>query len=463
MKYTVVLACAAIVTPHIVQAQPEPSFSGTEKAKIGDFWRESGRHIIQLPNTVDLKGPYVPRQTPEGSIWLKNYYTARGDSGKLAPTANPESQNAIQANWDAWIEARYAWDEWQAAIASWDQNQKFLQRQLPAPQAPGGKIPQQPGQMPIDLKELAGAPPEFVSAVMPKQYTTRFDDFAYTASDNPAVRRKYLYYRFSTGIMDGGTPMRGKTINELQPLFKKAGISDSELKVMAAVSLLEGGFDSINTYDTGYVSVGFIQFACLKGGAGSLGQVLLSMKQSSPAAFQKDFRNFGIDVTDQGDLVAVEISTLRETVGPDATISIINDKRLASVFVRAGRLSEPFKVAQIKVAKALYYPAEDTLTLKLGDKTHSAKVKEIFRTEAGLATLMDRKVNTGKYGDLLPIMENMMADYGFADIRELSKLEFQLIRALKWRKDYTSADYSLSKPRDLGITASRGGKGRGGG
>ncbi|MBX3113354.1 MAG: hypothetical protein KF836_02205 [Fimbriimonadaceae bacterium] len=464
VKYTVVLACAAFVAPQVIQAQAKPSFTNNEKLEISAFWGQTGRHIVQLPESAENKGPYEPRQTAEGSIWMRNYYTARGDAGKMVPTANPDGQNEIHAKWDAWIEAKYTWDEWQSTISCWDQNQKYLNRTLPAPQAPNGKTPDQPGPIPADLKTLAGDPPALVAPAMPKQYTTKFDDFLFTAPDNTKVRRKFLYYRFSNGIMDVGQPMRGKTIDDLRPLFTKAGISDSELKVMAAVSLLEGGFDSINTYDTGFVSVGFIQFASLKGGAGSLGQVLLDMKQQTPDAFQNDFRRFGLDVTDQGELVALDVLNLRETVGPEANFTIINDKRLASVFVRAGRLSEPFKIAQIRTAKSQYYPAEDTLTIKVGEKTQSAKVKDIFRTEAGLATLMDRKVNTGKYGDLVSIMEGYMADYGFSDIKELAKLEYQLTRAIKWRKDYTSAEYALSKPRDLGIAMSRGGgKGRGGG
>lgn len=453
VKTSIIVAAALTVVPYVVHAREQ--FTPIEKAEIAAFWSEPGRHIIQLPATAEKNGPYSPRLTPEGSTWLREYYSARGDTGKIIPTQDPKSTNSRQAQWDAWIDARYAWDEYQAALDCDARNEKYCGRPLDLAVKP---VPN-PGPCPADLKLLAGEPPAFVAAAMPREYITQFDDLQYRVMDNAPVRRKYAYYRFSDGIMDGGQAMRGKTIDELRPIFAKAGVSEIELKVMAAVSLLEGGFDSINTYDTGFVSVGFIQFASLREGGGSLGQVLLCMKTEYPKEFNSDFRRYGLDVTPDGKLVALELPNLAERVGPDANFLIIRDKRLASVFVRAGRRSEAFKICQIKTAKEMYYPADDVIQIPTGAGVTNARIGDIFRTEAGLATLMDRKVNTGKYGNLADLCSRYMSDYGFTEASELASLEFQLVRALKYRKDYLSPEYALSKPRDLGIVASRGGKG----
>ncbi len=453
VKTSIIVVAALTVVPFTVHAQRH--FSTEESNAVARFWSEPGRHIIQLPASAEKNGPYTARMTPAGSTWLRDYYTARGDTGKIIPTQDPKSSNARHAAWDAWIEARYCWDEYQAALEAQAKNEQYLGRSVDA--AP--KTTANPGPCPADLKALAGEPPKFVDAVMPREYITQFDDLQYRATDHAPVRRKYAYYRFSDGIMDGGQSMRGRTIDDLRPLFAKAGVSEAELKVMAAVSLLEGGFDSINTYDTGFVSVGFIQFASLREGGGSLGQVLLMMKRENPKAFQADFRQFGIDVTTDGKLVALELPNQRERVGSDANHLIIRDKRLASVFVRAGRRSEAFRICQIKVAKEMYYPADDVIQISTPEGPQNVRLGDIFKTEAGLATLMDRKVNTGKYGNLSQICSRYMADYGFDNPSELAALEFQLIRALRYRKDYLAPDYALSKPRDLGIVASRGGKG----
>ena len=105
---------------------------------------------------------------------------------------------------------------------------------------------------------------------------------------------------------------------------------------MRAVSILEGGFDSVNTYDTGYVSVGFIQFASLKEGGGSLGAVLKNFKAADPLAFASDFHRFGVDVDETGHLVVVDPTSGAVATGAEANARIIEDKRLIAVFGRAG-------------------------------------------------------------------------------------------------------------------------------
>lgn len=451
------IGLAATAVASFAPAPQEPaSFSQSEIRAIQKFWGEPERHSSGYPPEAAQSGPYAPRQTAEGSKWLLDYYKARGNGGKIVPTQNPAASTERQAVWDAWIDAQYTWDEWQARIKCWDLNQRETGRQLPGPEMPEGATPGQPGPMPDDLQELAGEPPAFVAAVTPKFYTTNFGDFSHTAADNVAVRRKYAYYRFPAGIMDVGTPMKGN-IDALKPLFKKAGVSDTQMRVMGAVSMLEGGFDSINTYDTGYVSVGFIQFASLSDGAGSLGAVLLDMKQRDPKAFNSDFRRYGLDVTADGHLVALQLETGDERVGPAANVEIINNRRYASAFVRAGRLSSAFRTSQIRVAVARYYPGDDQVTLSIAGSDQTVRIRDFVKTEAGMATLMDRKVNTGKYGDLIAICESLAADYGLTKAKDLAKVEYQIIRAMKYRKDYMDTTYALSRPRDLGLTRSRGG------
>ena len=451
--------CSAALT--IPRYQPETYFSPEETQSIQKFWSESKRHVVTFLPEADLNGPYAARQTPEGSKWLYDYFKARGNAGKIIPGTTPDALNDRQKEWDVWIESQYTWDEWQAKLYSWEMNQRETGRSLTPPTPPNNQLPSQPAPIPTDLLKLAGEPPKFVTAVTPRYYKTDFGDFIHAAADNTPIRRKYAYYRFAEGIMDGGEPMKGN-IDKIKPLFAKAGISDSQMRVMGAVSLLEGGFDSINTYDTGYVSVGFIQFASLSGGAGSLGQVMLNMKNSHPDAFNKDFRRFGLDVTPEGALVALNLETGEAKIGPDANTEIINNRRYASLFVRAGRLSEPFKLAQIRVAVDAYYPADDTIIVNIGGAPQTARIKDFIRTEAGMATLMDRKVNTGKYGDFVQICETYAADYGIQQVRDLAKLEYQITRAMKYRKDYMTPEYALSKPRDLGLIPSRGGNRTGG-
>lgn len=452
LKLLGMMGVALLVAPRVAIAQPS-HFTPQENRAIRAFWLQDGRYIVDLPESARTQGPWQARQSPEGSTWLLNYYrTARGQAGKVVPTQDPKASDDLGKAWDAWVDAKYAWDEWQAGQDAWKKNQEALKKSLIAP---AGAMPPEPGPMPDSLKGIVAEPPAFVTPVMPKAHTLDYGDFKITLQDHTKVRRKFAYYRFHEGVMDVGSPMRGQTIEQIKPLFTKAGLTESQLRVMSAVSLLEGGFDSLNTYDTGFVSVGFIQFASLRAGSGSLGAVMLRLKKDAPKEFEQHFRKFGLDVTGQGVMVALDLATGEERVGPAANEAIIRDKRLAGIFVRAARKCDDFKIAQIRTAVDQYYPAGDSVSFKVGDQTISGKISDVFRSEAGMATLMDRKVNTGGFGNLTEVMAEMFVTYGFEKFSDLAQVEFQLVRAMVYRKNYMEAS-DLSRPRDLGIAVSRG-------
>ncbi len=420
-------------------------FQDSDIRAIKDYWSQPGRYVKEPAKNPN--GPWVVRLTPEGSIWLWNYNKARG-LGKTNPEVTPGAQNADQVDWESWINAKVAFDRYRAAIEVAEQNAKELGV---TPDAPQGEVAEDPGPAPEALTELAGTPPAFAAAVRPTNYRVSFDDgFSLSYTDQVPVRARYAYLRFQNGVS-----VDGKKIGEsMDRLFKLAGLSDTERRVMSAVSPLEGGFDGINTYDTGYVSIGFIQFACLSGGAGSLGGVLKAEKAASPEAFANDFRRFGIDVTDSGKLACVDVDGGNEFQGTDAARRIIYDKRLTAVFQRAGQLSDAFKVAQLQCAKSMYYPADDKLKINTQDGTIECRVGDVVRSEAGLATLMDRKVNTGGLGSLSSVVQCVANDTGASSVDELAAHEMEIIEAMAYRKDFL-AEASLSQPFGMHRAASQ--------
>lgn len=451
---------ALVMAAPTIRAEARFVFSPEDRERVQQYWSSKAKYeVLPLPD-VDEKGPFRARLSVEASEWLWNY-NKQVRPGKLAPNKDPKALNAEQAKWDKWIDSRYEWDLWNAETNAAARSSKATGRSF----TNSDRKPPQPAQMPAELKKMAGAPPIMVEVVQPKQHRVTFHDGLQLAyNSHVSVRPKYIYYRSHNGVMSGGVRIREISDSDLRSLFDQAGISKPEENVFRAVSLLEGGFDSLNTYDTGYVSVGFIQFACLKDGAGSLGAVLKRYKDQSFSDFDANFRTMGIDVNEGGRLVAIDPETGMEFVGADAARKIINDRRLAAVFQRAGRVSNPFRVAQLQIAKEMYLPSDDLVTATLGDgSTQTAKVRDLFRTEAGLATLMDRKVNTGKLGDLDELVSDIMIQFGLKDIREVAAYEFEMTRMLAWRKDYL-VDLTLSKPRPSGSEVYRGGtrKGRSG-
>lgn len=450
MVGAVVATSAMAVSPRTKQTD---YFSEKETNRIVSFWND-GRYKVVTPASAIKSGPVQVRLTPEGSVWLHSFFKLKSPNGKVNPSQIPAAKNPEQAAWDAWVDAKVNYDRYQAQLECVERNGG----------GDAGNEVYDPGPMPTSLAAVLPEPPLFASAVEPKGFEIKFPTGkTLKYEDNVVMRPNYAYYRFSDGVMSGGSSVKNMPPSELDRLFKKANIDPAIQRVLRAVSLLEGGFDSVNTYDTGYVSVGVIQFASLKAGAGSLGSVLKTLKENDPSEFQEYFRRYGIDVAETGHLVAISPTTGEELIGSNANSEIIKDKRLIAVFQHAGQLSEAFRVAQVQVAVNQYYPADETVTVKRTDgRTLTVKVSDVFRSEAGMATLMDRKVNTGKIDPLPTVINQVMNEYGLETIQDIALAESLIVQRMKYRKSYLD-DLSLSQPRENPSLTSRGGSTKRGG
>jgi hypothetical protein len=234
---------------------------------------------------------------------------------------------------------------------------------------------------------------------------------------------------------------------ELSGLMQSAGLTPFEAHVIGAVSRLEGGFDAVNTYDIGFVSVGFIQFITAAGGNGSLAAVLAAEKTSKPLDFGHDFHSRGIDVTSDSVLAVVDPATGAELRGADAVSDTIRDPRLVAVFQAAGRRSTAFRVAQIQIAKRGYYPADDPISVTLPDGTLvTGRISDVLKSEAGMATAFDRKVNTGHAApEVAEAVTSVMAAHHLKTLADAAPYEREVVAALQYRADFLT-DKSLTQP-----------------
>lgn len=459
---TALAAGLAVLYAATTDRKEAAMFTAEEVTAVMEFWAEPGRYTVTAPDDVAANGPWQVRLTVAGSTWLWNYNRARG-LGKGPPGQNPGARNPQEVEWERWIDAKVAWDRYEAAVAAANANSAVIGR----PFLPPSPVPPRPGPAPASLIALAGNPPPFAEAVTPLQHIVDFGDGTRLSYlDNVAMRPRYAYYRFESGVMSGGVSVRTMPQEELDELFVEAGLGPSERRIFASVSLLEGGFDSVNTYDTGFVSVGLIQFASLRDGVGSLGRKLRHHKQKRPEAFEADFRRFGIDVTEDGALTVLDPSTGAVVIGAEAAKKVIEDQRLIAVFQRAGLRSRAYRLSQIEIAAAEYFPANDPISIVLKGRTVNGRVADVIKSEAGLATLMDRKVNTGTLDPLPIVLTLVAADCGASTLQELARFERDIVRAMRYRKDYL-ADTTLSQPaasgrpdRDYRELASRAGNRR---
>lgn len=438
----VALALGAVTV--FAQQPPQPLWTDAERADIVAFWNQPGRLSITAPDGADLSGPWVSRLTPDGSVWLLAYTRAVAGQAKIPPSQIPKGQTPEQNQWEVWVKAKIAMDQWTAKTAALAANTAVLGHPPVKPDEPGPR-PADPGVIPPGLAAAAGSPPPFANIVAPTVATVTWPDgeqFSYR--DNIITRDRYGYYRFPQGTAAYGEPVSKMSDAELDPLFAK-GMTPSEARAAKEVSKFEGGFEAINTYDTGYVSIGFIQFITAKDGDGSLGEVLLAEKGQTVSEFALDFHRYGIDVTQDGIIAVVDPDTGVELTGADAVNVLIRNRRLLSVFQRQGRHSLAFRTAQVDVAKAHYWPGNDTFTVTVNGKTLTGQVKDVIHSEAGLATLFDRKVNRGSIAPFADEVARVMTEHNLTSLDQVAPFEREIVGALKYRENFLN-NPNLSQP-----------------
>ena len=94
---------------------------------------------------------------------------------------------------------------------------------------------------------------------------------------------KYLTH--ATGVNKEGTPLSSWKAKDIDALFDEAGVKDvDQRKAILRVSAKEGGFNAINTWDTGFVSVGAIQFTTGPDGNYNIAKLLQTAKTAVLAA-----------------------------------------------------------------------------------------------------------------------------------------------------------------------------------
>ena len=180
-------------------------------------------------------------------------------------------------------------------------------------------------------------------------------------------------------------------------------------------------------------------------GKHSLCEVLQREKTEHADDFARDFHAFGMDVSADGVLTVVDPATGAELAGAEAVRKTVDDKRLTAIFQRAGRHSMAFRAAQIEVAKAHYWPTDDAFTITVDGRTVTGKVSDVITSEAGIATLFDRKVNRGSVAPFAEVLTKVMTAHGLTQLKDAVPYEKEIVAALKYRTDYLQ-DPTLSQP-----------------
>ena len=471
---TAVVLCAAM---NASARLSDPVFSSDERASILSWWQAENRYKVELAEVDGQKGPFAARLTPDASTWLLAYTKAVSGSVKVAPTQTAKASNSGDTKgWEDWLSARVKHD-WQTARAEAQRRNTSLltapsdalsadisssrdttpalpsrgSRKSRRSQEPTISIPPHPGPAPQSLIDALGAPPVIASVVAPNRHIVSFDTDNHIIEmlDNVRLPERYAYYRFPKGVNSVGAPATSTAseTEQAKELFAEAGLSDTARKAFTAISKLEGTFDASQTYDTGYVSIGFIQFTTGPDGDGSLIRALIDEKSASPDAFAEDFHRYGIDVTADGKISVVDPKSGAELIGTDAVKCMVDDPRLVGVFVHAGRYSIKWKAAQVRAAYKVYWPMDGEITLQLAGSPTTCKVSDIVQSEAGITTLLDRKINRGNIREFPDVVNRIAKAHGCETLSDIQKYEKEIVAAMRYRVDFLKSS-DLGQPAD---------------
>src|SRR4051794_18253788 len=157
-------------------------------------------------------------------------------------------------------------------------------------------------------------------------YTVTVDGTAVKLSD----RVEAWPTMFAEGLVEhaaGGASLRD--------VLSKASISESQRKILRAISANESGsapFSSLNTYDRAVLTWGLVQWT---GGKDSdLTAALTTIKKTAPTAFASRFQRYGIDVVSNSIVITKGDGT--KVTGNAAATEIQGSVVLSAVLSRAG-------------------------------------------------------------------------------------------------------------------------------
>lgn len=189
-------------------------------------------------------------------------------------------------------------------------------------------------------------------------------------------------------------------------LIQAVGLTSIQARALQFVAQHEGNFDSINSYDRGIFSYGFIQFVGAAAHGASLNRLLAAMKTQQPALFRQHFQTFGIDSDGTQTRVFDNNTWL---TGDTAWLFIQKNPRLYAPFITAG--FEPLLVReQLRIATQLYVNVAINLRIPLiinNIPLTVPRISDILKSEAAMTMLIDICVNQGQ-GGLTKILQTAM-------------------------------------------------------
>lgn len=225
---------------------------------------------------------------------------------------------------------------------------------------------------------------------------------------------------YPQGIMYAGQSNIEIDVRSIQSV----GLNAETARALQYVSMHEGKYDAINSYDKAIFSYGFIQFVGAAAQGGSLNRVLASMKTNASGAFSQVFQSVGIDVS--GNTVTVADNNGNTLQGDQAWLYIQQTVPLYGAFIQAG--FEPSLVLeQLRMANTLYVQPALTakLDLNIAGTPMSVILQDIYTSEGFRTIAIAVGINQGIGGMsrnvVAPATSQIAVQTGVPDLRQIDE------------------------------------------
>ncbi|MFZ2900017.1 MAG: peptidoglycan-binding protein [Saprospiraceae bacterium] len=203
-----------------------------------------------------------------------------------------------------------------------------------------------------------------------------------------------VFKKFKRGVYTVGKHRPADFIEKNPDQLKSIGLTDSLMRIIAAVSINEGNLEAINTWDDSFLTFGMFQWTIGQGdGKGELPALIKQIKEVNPIVFNNYFGQYGLDVSDpHTDNVYGHFTHNYLLVDHASKKEKLRGDEWAQRFWEAGQ-DPAVQAVQVKHAASRLW----TFFWKPGKAPVTYRMSDLVSSELGVALLLDNHVNRPGY------------------------------------------------------------------
>jgi len=252
-----------------------------------------------------------------------------------------------------------------------------------------------------------------ITADVVKRLTDRFSPFLGQDWAQPKSNsaRTSVFKKFKKGVFAVGVHSPAAFIEKNPDKLRSLGLTDSLMRVIAAVSRNEGNLEAINTWDNAFLTFGMFQWTIGQGKEkGELPALIQKVKNADSAVFEKYYGVYGLDVsaTHTTDKIYGYFTLNGLLVDHPDMKELLRKTEWAERFWESGK-DPGVQAVQVEHAAARLW----TFYFKPGKAANLHSFSDLITSELGVALILDNHVNRPGY--VRDCIDRAMVQTGLTD------------------------------------------------